>query len=390
MSPDEIKSLQKAIYAEGLDGWLFCNFRHRDFLADELLGLSSKTSNSRLWIYAIPAKGKARKILHKVEPLALEGLSGEEDFYVSRRELAAILKSLAGKSWGVQVSENLPAISYLDAGTAAFFRKAGLKLVSAAGLIQRSKALLDEKAIASHERSSVQLYGIVDEAWKKVKSAYHSRKPVWEGDLRSFILSEIKHRGLYADHEPIVAAGPNAGNPHYDFSGRGAKIRGGDVIQFDLWAKEKNDKAIYADISWAGFFGTDIPPLIEKNFSDLVSAREGALAFIEDEFRQGSRPSGAMVDRKARDILIKKGYRENLKHRTGHGIDTEVHGSGVNIDSVEFPDERLLLDGSCFSLEPGIYFKDRGFRTEIDVYISRGKPVVSGKSRKRQFTLLLC
>jgi Xaa-Pro aminopeptidase len=60
----------------------------------------------------------------------------------------------------------------------------------------------------------------------------------------------------------------------------------------------------------------------------------------------------------------------------------------VNIDSVEFPDDRLLLDGSCFSLEPGIYFERFGMRTEIDVYIKDGQPVISGK--KRQFELLCC
>jgi Xaa-Pro aminopeptidase len=58
---------------------------------------------------------------------------------------------------------------------------------------------------------------------------------------------------------------------------------------------------------------------------------------------------------------------------------------------VEFPDTRHLLEGSCFSLEPGIYLDDYGFRTEIDVYISGGRPRVSGPGAEksgRQFTLL--
>jgi Xaa-Pro aminopeptidase len=97
-----------------------------------------------------------------------------------------------------------------------------------------------------------------------------------------------------------------------------------------------------------------------------------------------------MVDQRAREILIGKGYQKALKHRTGHGIDTELHGSGVNMDSVEFPDSRFLLEGSCFSIEPGIYFDDYGLRTEIDVYIKEGKPVVSGHPHARQFALLDC
>jgi Xaa-Pro aminopeptidase len=55
---------------------------------------------------------------------------------------------------------------------------------------------------------------------------------------------------------------------------------------------------------------------------------------------------------------------------------------------VEFPDSRPLLEGSCFSLEPGLYFTDFGLRTEIDVYITHEKPVISGKNR--QFAILTC
>ena len=96
------------------------------------------------------------------------------------------------------------------------------------------------------------------------------------------------------------------------------------------------------------------------------------------------------MDRKAREIIGSAGYSPGLKHRTGHGIDTEVHGSGVNMDSVEFPDSRLLLEGSCFSLEPGIYFPDYGMRTEVNVYIRDGKPHVSGSPHERQFSLMCC
>jgi Xaa-Pro aminopeptidase len=55
---------------------------------------------------------------------------------------------------------------------------------------------------------------------------------------------------------------------------------------------------------------------------------------------------------------------------------------------VDFTDPRLLRDGSCFSLEPGIYFESFGLRTEIDVYILNGKPVISGGDR--QFSFLGC
>jgi Xaa-Pro aminopeptidase len=204
------------------------------------------------------------------------------------------------------------------------------------------------------------------------------------------MLEEMDRRGLVTGHPPSVAAGVNSGNPHYDFTGGGSPVREGDVIQLDLWAKEKTPAAIYGDISWVGVFANAAAAETEQCFADLVSAREGACRFIEMELAAGREVSGAMVDRETRKMLTARGYGEALKHRTGHGIDTECHGSGVNMDSVEFPDSRLLLEGACFSLEPGLYFSGFGMRTEIDVYIARGRPVISGKKHERQFKLLTC
>jgi len=383
------ESLQNAIRGESLDGWLFCNFRHRDRLSDEILNIPDST-NSRYWFYAVPANGQPLKILHSVEPDALDSLPGDKVFYISREDLEKALKPLAGKSWGVQSSEELAAISYLDAGMAAVLKNAGLRLVSAASLIQRVKSLMDWDGQRSHERAAVHLYEIVKTAWEFVQDSYRQKKPLHEGDVRRLMLHEMEDRRIITEHELIVAAGPNSGNPHYDFSGSGALVKEGDIVQFDLWAKEKQKKSVFADISWAGVYAAKIPEDAEKCFEVLVKTREGALSFIQDELNAGHKLTGAEVDKKAREIIFASGYGNGLKHRTGHGIDTELHGSGVNIDSVEFPDFRQILEGSCFSLEPGLYFSDYGMRTEINVYIREGRACVSGKPHERQFTLLCC
>jgi Xaa-Pro aminopeptidase len=385
-----LEAMQAAIRGEGLDGWLFCSFHHRDALSEAILNTRTDSTNSRLWVYAVPARGEPLGIVHAIEYDALAGLPGGRVAYISREEFIAALEPLKGKRWGAHVSRTITAISYLDAGTAALFEDAGLELVSAAGLVQRFKGTLDDRAIESHEQAAGELYEIVALAWEQVRQAYGRGEPLHEGVLRVLIQDEYKKRNLISDHPPIVAAGANSGNPHYDFSGSGALIKPGDVVQFDIWAKKHESGAIYGDISWVGVFAPAPAPRIEQAFADLLSAREGAIRFIEDELAAGRRPEGAAVDQKTREILIGLGYSAALRHRTGHGIDTECHGSGVNMDSLEFPDSRLLLNGSCFSLEPGIYFSDFGLRTEIDVYIQDGKPVVSGGKHRRQFSLLVC
>ena len=107
------------------------------------------------------------------------------------------------------------------------------------------------------------------------------------------------------------------------------------------------------------------------------------MEFIDRKLGEGNAPTGAEVDERVRSVLFEAGYGAAIRHRTGHGIDTECHGSGVNLDSIEFPDRRRMLEGSCFSVEPGLYFPRFGLRTEIDVYIAKGRSRVSGKERQR-------
>ncbi|MDR2486007.1 MAG: aminopeptidase P family protein [Treponema sp.] len=388
MTNRELRYIQEAIRAEALDGWLFCNFHHRDMLSDTILHIARGSANSRTWVYAVPARGEPLKIVHTIEAEILAELPGSQRIYLSREDFIVALRALAHKVWGVHSSETLPSISYLDAGTAGAFEKAGLILGSAGGLIQRFKSLLDGRGMETHEKAAHALYEIVGIAWERVKKGYKDRETLYEGDIRDVMLGELERRSLVTDHPPIVGAGVNSGNPHYDFSGSGAALKEGDPLQFDIWAKENQENAVYADISWAGVFGASPSPHIEQVFADLVKVREETYRFIETELEAGRSLSGNQVDIKARELLIRLGYGSEIKHRTGHGIDTECHGSGVNMDSVEFPDSRLLLEGSCFSLEPGVYFSDFGLRTEIDVYILNGRPVVSGK--ERQFALLVC
>lgn len=387
MQEDQLARIREAIRGESLSGWLFYNFHHRDTLSDGILGIAEGASNTRPWAYLVPESGEPLKITHAVEARILDHLPGTAANYVERKEFFRPFERFRGQRWGAHLSPELPVLSFLDAGTAREIEARGLSLASAAALIQRLKGLLNEEGIASHERAADGLYGIVEETGSLIREAYESGKTIDEGTVRRFMLEGMDRRGLITDHPPIVAAGSHTGDPHYDFAGSGAAFRDGDVIQLDLWAKEKAPGSIYADISWVVFFGPEPDDEVRRAWKALAEAREEALRFAEAAMRAGKPPEGAAVDARVRERLIGAGYEAALRHRTGHGIDTECHGAGVNLDSVEFPDRRLLLEGSCFSVEPGLYFPRFGLRTEIDVYIRKGLPRVSGKERQRE---ILC
>ena len=387
-----ITDIKKAIAGEQLDGWLFFNFLHRDRIADRILGISQERMNSRPWYYLVPETGEPLKLCNAVEPDSLNGLPGELKIYRSRDELIGLLNECTGRfgfNWGAQFSEELTAVSTLDHGTALMLQAAGIKLQSSAGLIQRLNGLIDADGIKSHEAAAVELYTIIELLWSRVsehflKCSEPGWKPLKEREVQQWILDEFESRGMVTEHMPIVACGANSGNPHYAPEDHDNIITADSVLQFDIWAKLNKPGSIFADISWAGWTGPEAPEAVESVFNAVRDARDRCTAFISGSLEQGKQVSGFDADRETRQVLIDRGYEALIKHRTGHGIDVDVHGSGAGLDSVEFPDRRLLLEGSCFSVEPGLYSADFGIRTEIDAYINNGKLVVSGGSPQIQ------
>jgi Xaa-Pro aminopeptidase len=87
---------------------------------------------------------------------------------------------------------------------------------------------------------------------------------------------------------------------------------------------------------------------------------------------------GFEVDRAARQSIEQAGFGAYVLHRTGHSLGENVHGNGVHLDDYETHDDRQLLAGTGFTVEPGLYFETFGVRTEINVYRDAREARVTG------------
>jgi Xaa-Pro aminopeptidase len=192
------------------------------------------------------------------------------------------------------------------------------------------------------------------------------------------MLLEFKKRGLVSSSDPNCSVNANSANPHYEPTKEvHALLQRGDFVLLDLWAKKDKPRSVYADITWTGFIGEMVPEEYEKIFQVVKGGRDAALNFIRSSMAAGKVIYGYEVDDKARDYITQCGYGESFVHRTGHSIGEEVHGNGANMDNLETRDERAIIPQTSFSLEPGIYFRDKyGIRSEIDVYITKDREVI--------------
>jgi Xaa-Pro aminopeptidase len=217
-----------------------------------------------------------------------------------------------------------------------------------------------------------------------VRAGRHPR----EGEVRDWITARIAGAGMVSDAPPVVGFGAHTADPHYAAEDGGSTLQPGDTVQFDIWARQKTSGAVFADISWVGVCAGSPTPRQLEVWGALHQAREAAVSLLEKRLAAGAHPSGAEVDRAARGELLSRGFAAGIRHRTGHSIGSRVHGYGVNLDSVEFPDERLLTEGACFSVEPGLYLEDFGMRTEIDCCITGGRLRVTGGERQSRLLTL--
>jgi len=186
---------------------------------------------------------------------------------------------------------------------------------------------------------------------------------------------------MVTDHYPVVAVRENTANPHYEpLRESSLTISKDDLLLLDIWAKRDIPSSIYADITWTAFGGSVVPDRFENVFQIVREARDTAFHLVRTRISKGEVLRGWEVDDAARKVISAKGFGGHFIHRTGHSIGEKVHGSGTHLDNLETEDRRVILCGTCFSLEPGIYLEgDFGIRSEIDVLIEGKEAQVHGR-----------
>jgi Xaa-Pro dipeptidase len=389
----DIGEIQRTLRADGLDGWLLYDFHGSNPIAARLAGLTGgAVMTTRRWYYLIPADGQPSGIVHAIERHNLDALPGARIVYASHDQLdAALTTVLAGRARiAMEYSPGcaIPYLSRVDAGTAEAVRQRGVDIVSSGDLVQRFEASWDETQLASHDAASRALYRIKDRAFAAARLALRSGEPLTEYELQQQMAGWFDEESLVSDSPPVVAIGANAGNPHYlPTAERCSVLVPNEILLLDLWGKRRERGAVFADITWVGFTGERVPEAPAEAFRAIAAARDTAVAMVEDATRAGRDLRGWEVDRAARAVLEQAGFGDHILHRTGHSLGEQVHGNGVHLDDYETHDDRRILPGAGFTIEPGLYFEDFGVRTEINMFRGNEEARVTGPRQAAIMTL---
>jgi len=372
-----IRQVQEALVAQDLDGWLLYEFRGANPIAAAMLKPGHTT---RRGFFLIPREGEPQAIIHAIEGSAWRHWPWGKRMYSGWRqmeeELAALLQGRGRLAMEVSPGAAVPTLDYLPAGMAEVLLRSGVEAASSGDLVSRFYSVWTEQQLADHKEASEILPVVAREAYERAAAAIRAGEPTNEGALSDWIHSELAARKLTSEADCIVAVGRTASDPHYSPPGAGETIDRGDLLLIDLWAGK--DGSVPADQTWMGMMGSSVDARTQEIWEAVRDARDAAIAFLRERFDAGEPVKGYEVDDVSRGVITERGYGEYFVHRTGHSIDTVLHGSGPNLDNLETRDDRLLIPGVGFSVEPGVYLKgDIGVRSEINVYWSDQGPLVT-------------
>jgi Xaa-Pro aminopeptidase len=391
----DLPSIQAAIQQEGLDGWLLYDFRGLNILARRIIGLGNEAMLSRRWFYFVPAKGEPRKLVHFIEPHALDRVPGTATRYLRWQELEKGVQGLVASAKRIAmeyVPRNAnPYVSRVDAGTIELVRSFSVDIIPSGDLIQLFEACWSDEQWAMHLEAAKHTRSAYDVAFKFIADQVGKNGSVHEMEVQQCIMDHFATNHLTTDHPPIVGVGPHSGDPHYSPGpGPEGSIKKGDFVLIDLWAKLDKPNSVYSDLTRTCFVGSEPPEKYRKVFDIVAAARDAAIEKVQQAFAKKLTLRGWEVDDAARWVIEKAGYGEAFCHRTGHSIGQETHGNGANMDNLETHDERRVLPRTCFSIEPGIYLPEFGVRIEVNVFVDKNEQVhVTGGDPQTEIAALL-
>jgi Xaa-Pro aminopeptidase len=379
----DLNLAQSYMHEYNFDVWLIYDFRGNNPVMWQVIG--EKKITTRRCFLLIPQRGEPRLLVHLLDKLSFSSVPFSLEVYISwedmRRKLENLLEGCSRVAMEYSPGAAIPMMSWVDGGTVDLVRSLGKEVGSSANIFQVAVASWTEDALSSHLRASKDVDEIKDAAFSYITRTIQEKGVVTEYEVQKFIMLEFKIRNMETEDFPVVAVNSNSANPHYMPTAQlHSIIKPGDWVLIDLWARYSGVQNVFADITWVGYVGENVPTKYLKIFEVVKNARDTVVRRLQQAWRDGERLQGWQLDVVARNVIENEGYGKNFIHRTGHSIGPgpSVHALGVNLDNLETHDTRSILPNIGFSVEPGIYMQEYGVRLEINVFIDPAKgPIVT-------------
>lgn len=187
--------------------------------------------------------------------------------------------------------------------------------------------------------------------------------PLTIGDVKGFMRTRVMMHGLTEHHDTIFSQGRDAGVPH----NRGDEtmaLRLGQSIIFDFFPIVASGYFHDVTRTWSLGYATDE---VQKAWDEVKEIFDLSLAALKlgvplrslqemtcDYFESKGHPSPKSYP----------GTHSGYVHSLGHGIGLDIHEEPRL--SASAGNQTVAAPGHVFSVEPGLYYPERGFGVRIE------------------------
>ncbi len=218
-------------------------------------------------------------------------------------------------------------------------------LSEADGLIEQLRAVKDADELAAIRRA----VAITDAAFKAITPGL--RPDQTEQQVAWMLEVAMRERGAEGLAFPIiVAAGPNAAQPHARAGDD--RLGAGRPIIIDMGARVDG---YHADLTRTIILGEPNEQFWNV-YATVLEAQRQAITGVQAGMR------AAEIDALARGVINAAGFGEHFGHGLGHGVGLAIHEApSLRQTPPEQRDKSAQLQaGNVFSIEPGIYMESWG------------------------------
>ncbi|MDP2864052.1 MAG: M24 family metallopeptidase, partial [bacterium] len=188
---------------------------------------------------------------------------------------------------------------------------------------------MTEEQLEKHKIAAKKLGLIKDKVFSFIKQNINK---VSEYDVNKFISSEFKKQRMITQKEypvQIIGFGQNTSFVHYYPKASSSKIIEKDsLVLIDIWAKLNEKDAPFADITWMGYTGKNVPKEIRRTCKLVIGARDEVIKFIKKNLKDKRLPNSVEIEKTARSFFDNFNVEEFFTHGVGHSLGiTQDHGT---------------------------------------------------------------
>ncbi len=214
-----------------------------------------------------------------------------------------------------------------------------VELVPTEGIIERSRAIKDDREIVTIRRSAQVISEAVSRVIAELTEGVTEREvSLW---LRKAVLEA---GGDDVSFQPVVAFGENSARAHAVPTER--KLSQGDIVLIDAGAQVEG---YCSDMTRTVVIGEPTAKFVEV-YQTVRRAQQAAMAAIAPGVQARE------VDAQAREVIDNSPYKGSFGHSLGHGVGLEVHEK----PKIGQKSEEVLEVGQVVTNEPGVYLPGWG------------------------------